>query len=136
MTNTLTELQSHVFVYGTLRRGEERDINHLQPAPVFIGNSQIQGTLYHLGSYPGVRLGGSSPVQGEVYQITPELEHQLDAIEAVWPPDGAEYSRQKVQVKICQPTGAVVHLWCLIYEASLARISGMPKIVSGDWLCR
>ena len=63
-----------VFVYGTLRRGGSNDITRLRPAPRFLGKAQVQGVLYHLGAYPGMALGGSHWVQGEVYAIAPALE--------------------------------------------------------------
>lgn len=121
---------SYVFVYGTLRRGERRDINCLQPVPVFIGNAQIKGTLYALGSYPGVRLGGAQWVQGEVYQITPELERKLDEIEEVWPQQTGEYARQEVVV---QCAALALALTCLVYEAAPERVQGHAVIESGDW---
>ena len=39
----------HVFVYGTLRRGEDNDITRLLPPPRFIGVARIAGTMYDLG---------------------------------------------------------------------------------------
>jgi gamma-glutamylcyclotransferase (GGCT)/AIG2-like uncharacterized protein YtfP len=129
MRPTITDSLGYVFVYGTLRKGQERDINRLQPAPIFIGNSQILGTLYDLGSYPGVRLDGAHCVEGEVYQITPELECQLDEIEEVWPQQTGEYTRQMVAVPF---HGAV--LTCLVYEVAQARISGRVVVLSGDWI--
>ena len=119
----------YVFVYGTLRRGQERDINRLQPAPLFMGNSQTKGTLYDLGNYPGVRLGGVQWVQGEVYQITPELERQLDEIEEVWPQQTGEYVRREVAVQC-----AGRELMCLVYEASAKRLQGRAVIEGGDWV--
>ncbi len=38
-------VQGHVFVYGTLRRGEVNDITRLQPAPHYIGPARVQGGL-------------------------------------------------------------------------------------------
>lgn len=127
-----------VFVYGTLRRGEQRDINLLKPAPVFVGTSRANGTLYHLGAcnYPGLRLGGTTWVHGDVYQITPELERQLDEIEHVQPIETAEYSRQEVRLKVRQPSGTELELTCLTYEISEKRALGMAVIASGDWLAR
>lgn len=119
----------YVFVYGTLRRGELRDINRLQPAPIFISMGQTNGTLYDLGSYPGVRLDGLSPVYGEVYQITPELERQLDAIEEVWPQQTGEYARREVAVQC-----AGLALTCLVYEVAIMRAEGCAVIASGDWV--
>ena len=131
MAATLTDFKRCVFVYGTLRKGQERDINRLEPAPDFIGNGQINGTLYDLGSYPGVRLGGLNWVQGEVYQSTPELERQLDEIEEVWPQQTGEYARREVVV---QCAGQEVN--CLVYEVAEVRTKGSSVIESGDWVTR
>ena len=131
MLDTLTDFKKYVFVYGTLRTGQERDINCLQPAPLFIGNSQINGTLYDLGSYPGVRLGGVQWVQGEVYQITPELERQLDEIEEVWPQPTDEYARREVLVQCAGEA-----LSCLVYEVADLHTAGQRVIESGDWVRR
>ena len=136
MDATITHAQApqtgrYVFVYGTLRRGEERDINRLSPAPIFVGNSSIFGTLYQLGSYPGVRLDGEQAVQGEVYQITPELERQLDVIESVLPQPTGEYERREVVVHC---TGLA--LPCLVYEAGEQTVLGKALILSGDWTDR
>lgn len=134
MDSTITDtpaapVDRHVFVYGTLRTGQERDINRLQPTAIFRGDGKINGILYDLGSYPGVRLGGEQWVQGEVYQITPELERQLDAIEEVWPQQTGEYVRRQVMV---QCAGAA--LTCLVYEVAEAHIKGKVIIASGDWI--
>ena len=131
MLPTIPDQLRYVFVYGTLRRGEQRDINHLQPAPVFLGDGHIKGTLYDLGSYPGVRLGGARWVQGEVYQISPELERQLDDIEEVWPQQTGEYVRREVIVKCAGKA-----LTCLLYEAAEARTQRRRVIESGDWVKR
>ena len=131
MPDTLTDFKRCVFVYGTLRKGQERDINRLEPAPVFIGNGQINGTLYDLGSYPGVRLGGLNWVQGEVYQIAPELERQLDEIEEVWPQQTGEYARCEVLVQ-CAGQALV----CLVYEVAEVRAKVSSVIESGDWVTR
>ena len=131
MAATLTDFKRCVFVYGTLRKGQERDINRLEPAPVFIGNGQINGTLYNLGSYPGVRLGGLKWVQGEVYQITPELERQLDEIEEVWPQQTGEYVKREVVVQFARTV-----LTCLVYEVTQVRAHGQGLIAFGDWVKR
>jgi gamma-glutamylcyclotransferase (GGCT)/AIG2-like uncharacterized protein YtfP len=131
MASTIPDSLQHVFVYGTLRKGQERDINSLQPAPIFIGNSQIKGKLYDLGSYPGVRLGGLNLVHGEVYQITPELERQLDEIEEVWPQQTGEYARRQVVVECAGRA-----LTCLVYEVAEPRTQMLRVIASGDWLKR
>lgn len=117
-----------VFVYGTLRRGEVNDINRLAPPPLYLGPARIRGTLYDLGSYPGVVLGGEGWVLGEIYLVAPELERQLDIIEDVAPAPSGEYARRHVEVEVAGQ-------WrrCLVYEIDAARVCGRAVIASGDW---
>ena len=119
----------HVFVYGTLRRGDANDITQLTPAPVYIGDSQISGNMYNLGTYPGVTLGGSGMVVGEVYAITEPLERLLDGIESEYPAQADEYAKRDIQVSVNGQT-----LDCIVYEINAAYIQGKPEILSGDWI--
>lgn len=133
-----TAARRHVFVYGTLRRGDVRDITHLQPPPVFVGMATVQGVLYDLGSYPGVLLGGEGRVTGEVYAISAELERQLDTIEEVWPQPTGEYSKREVVVQLCKDVARpeaheVQGLSCLMYEINPVLTRACPVISGGDW---
>ncbi len=119
----------HVFVYGTLRRGEANDITRLHPVPCFVGLAHVPGTLYHLGGYPGLRLQGDTPVLGEVYAIEPALETVLDEIEAVYPQQSDEYRKREVRVWV-----ASRWLVCLVYEIQPVHVLGRPVIDSGDWV--
>jgi gamma-glutamylcyclotransferase (GGCT)/AIG2-like uncharacterized protein YtfP len=128
----------HVFVYGTLRKGEERDINRLQPAPRWVGRAQVAGVMHHLGSYPGLMLGGPGTVQGEVYAVSAELERVLDEIEEVWPQQTGEYAKREVVV-LLEPEpggsrGEARELLCVLYEIAPERTQGKPVIASGDWV--
>jgi gamma-glutamylcyclotransferase (GGCT)/AIG2-like uncharacterized protein YtfP len=68
-----------VFVYGTLRKGERADLSkHSHQFCVdFISPDAINGSLYHLGAFPGVKIpdglvgfDGSKPVvRGETFRI-------------------------------------------------------------------
>ena len=118
----------HVFVYGTLRRGEANDITRLEPAPRFVANACIRGVMYDLGAYPGVVLGGEGLVEGEVYAITPALERQLDEIEEVYPQRRDEYFKRRITVVV--PAGP---LECIVYEINAAYVAGAARIASGDW---
>ncbi|MDB5965035.1 MAG: gamma-glutamylcyclotransferase [Polaromonas sp.] len=138
-----TEALHHVFVYGTLRRGEMRDINLLRPAPQWVGHGQVTGTLYDLGHYPGVVLGEGADhhtVHGEVYAIGAELERLLDEIEEVWPQQTGEYSKRELEVRVdaggASIQGAMVacRLRCLVYEIEASRTHGKPVITGGDWV--
>lgn len=124
----------HVFVYGTLRRDEVRDITRLQPAPQFAGMASIAGVLYDLGPYPGLLLGGKGRVTGEVYTISTALERLLDEIEEVWPQQTGEYSKREVAVQMDGAPAAAGPV-CLVYEINASRLAGCPVITSGDW-CR
>lgn len=131
-----------VFVYGTLRRGEERDINLLHPAPQAIARASVKGELYDLGTYPGLRLGGEGRVEGEIYAICAALERKLDEIEAVLPQPGGEYVKREVTVRLdalirgaaTPGVEAGADLDCLVYEATPEAISGRPAIAGGDWV--
>ena len=121
----------YVFVYGTLRKGEARDINRLLPAPRWVGRACVPGVLYDLGAYPALLLDVAGSVHGEVYKISPELESLLDQIEEVWPQQGAEYCKRERAVQLKETAESVV---CLVYEMALDRISGLSVIACGDWV--
>ena len=129
----MPEPTRHVFVYGTLRRGEINDINRQSaaPSPVFVGEASLAGTLYDLGAYPGLVLGGAGRVQGEVYAISPALERRLDEIEEVLPEPTGEYDKREVDVVM---QGQTVR--CLVYEIARSRTAGRREISGGDWVRR
>lgn len=118
-----------VFVYGTLRRGGSNDITRLQPSPRLLGAARVAGMLYHLGAYPGMKLGGSHWVQGEVYAIEPALEAVLDAIEGLGEDPSDEYAKKEV---IVQVQGRATR--CLVYEINPRHVATAPWIAHGDWL--
>lgn len=119
----------HVFVYGTLRRGGSNDITRLRPAPRWVGAAQVAGALFHLGAYPGMTLGGPSLVQGEVYEMAPELEAVLDEIEGLGATPGDEYVKREIVVDVA---GQAVP--CLVYEINPRYAAGAPRIAGGDWM--
>jgi gamma-glutamylcyclotransferase (GGCT)/AIG2-like uncharacterized protein YtfP len=124
------EATRHVFVYGTLRRGERNDIARYRPSPLFVGPASIDGCLYDLGAYPGLVLGAGGRVVGEVYRITAAVEIALDILEEVKADRSGEYRRREVPVVVAGQA-----LNCLVYEIHPERLSGRPVIVGGDW-CR
>jgi gamma-glutamylcyclotransferase (GGCT)/AIG2-like uncharacterized protein YtfP len=120
----------HVFVYGTLRRGGRNDINRLRPAPDYVGMGEVQGTLYPIGWYPGLLLGGDPAVTvvGEVYRIAPALETLLDGIEEIVAGADSEYFKREVPVSV---QGHPIR--CLVYEINPARVRGTQPLAHGDW---
>jgi gamma-glutamylcyclotransferase (GGCT)/AIG2-like uncharacterized protein YtfP len=122
-------MMPHVFVYGTLRRGGRNDIARYRPAPVCVGEASISGTLYDLGAYPGVVLGGVGRVKGEVYVVEAAVEAALDVLEEVADDDSGEYIKRQVRVEV-----GGQWLDCLVYEIHPTRIAGRCVIESGDWI--
>ena len=119
----------HVFVYGTLRRGGRNDIARFRPEPFHVADAAIAGTLYDLGAYPGVVLGGKRLVVGEIYRIEPEVEAALDVLEEVADDDAGEYIRRHVTLE-----AGAQRFECLVYEIHPSRIAGRAVIRSGDWI--
>jgi gamma-glutamylcyclotransferase (GGCT)/AIG2-like uncharacterized protein YtfP len=133
----------YVFVYGTLRRGDDNDITRLVPVPQFISTAEICGRMYHLGPYPGVVLapkggglpcaGGEGRIVGEVYAIDEELERLLDELEEVYPKANGDSGEMYIKREI---TVLVGHhrLVCIVYEINPNCIQGHAVITSGDWV--
>jgi gamma-glutamylcyclotransferase (GGCT)/AIG2-like uncharacterized protein YtfP len=117
-----------VFVYGTLRRGQSNDILRMHPVPKYLGRARVHGVMYHLGAYPGVVLGGTRWVQGEVYEVTEALERALDVLEGVLPSPTGEYFKREVPVSWAGQSAR-----CLVYEINPEFLKGREEILSGDW---
>lgn len=110
-----------VWVYGTLRQGE--DNHHLLADCAFIGKwwSPTIFTLLDLGEYPGV-IDGRQAVLGEIYVVDEATLARLDALEEV--PD--EYRHGRLYTRWGE---------ALYYHYQGPVLSGHP-IVSGDWCAR
>ena len=127
----MPEALRHVFVYGTLRAGGSNDIARFRPPACFVARSEIAGTLYDLGPYPGATLGGAGRLLGEIYRIDRELEAKLDLLEEVMPDNEGEYRKRLVRVAL-----GARSIDCLVYEIHPRRIAGRPVIASGDWFAK
>ena len=125
---------SHVAVYGTLRAGGINDIARLQPGIACVGKTQLTGTLYDLGWYPGLTLQGAQTVLAEVYPMTPALEQAMDRIEGLWPQDLGEYRKRLLTLPVMQADGRQQPMTVLVYEAMPATVQHAPQIAASDWL--
>src|SRR5579859_790866 len=81
-----------LFVYGTLRKGERAF--RMMEGSTSLGEGTIQGAIYHLGAFPGLKLTGDSVVVGELYEV--EGLHKFDHYEG-YP---IMYERKKVPVQV------------------------------------
>lgn len=112
-------MRQRVFVYGTLLRGE---VNHrLLAGAELLGAHRTEPcyTLFHLGAYPGVAIGGVTAIQGEVYAVDRAGLVRLDQLE--------DYPRLYDRKLIPTPYGRA---WIYLYRGRLADRS---VIAGGDW---
>lgn len=73
-----------VFVYGTLKKGNNiRGLDRFGTAQFVDQAVTVDATysLYDLGAFPAVTLGGENTIQGEVWQVDDATFDVLDGIE-------------------------------------------------------
>lgn len=129
-----------IAVYGTLRYGAPA--NHLLRGCKRIGIDKIEGTLYNLGAFPGVKLAkkdhdvpppgvGTGFVVVDVYELpeksSQEVVQRIDRYEGYIPssPDQSLYTRRKTQTVGGHEVLAYEYKWPCHPDLC---------IPSGDWL--
>lgn len=107
----------YAFVYGTLMKNQ-RNHGYLKEA-TYIGDGALDGYgIYDLGRYPGI-VEGRGEVLGEVYQVTSEIEKQLDDLEE----EGDLYLKKPETIRLSN--GQTLEAIVYVYNKS---ISGCKKI--------
>ncbi|MFT7624642.1 MAG: gamma-glutamylcyclotransferase (GGCT)/AIG2-like uncharacterized protein YtfP [Myxococcota bacterium] len=111
-----------VFVYGSLRKGEEYQ-NHLSGAPC-LGPWTTPPTweMWDLDSYPAITPGGDTAIVGELYSIDDDLLARLDVLEEV----PTLYQRHRIET----PLGPA---WIYVVETPP---SERTVLASGSWTAR
>jgi gamma-glutamylcyclotransferase (GGCT)/AIG2-like uncharacterized protein YtfP len=122
-----------LFVYGTLRRGGSNDIAQFGVRARWVSQARVRGRLHDLGPYPGLVMGGSEWVIGEIYRIDPAIEPALDRLEEVWPDRTGEYRRVLAWV-IADYQGREQASAALVYEMDARIARAWPVIAGGDWI--
>ncbi len=90
-----------------------------------MGNATVNGSLFDLGPYPGLRSNESDPpVIGEIYEIDDELLSELDRFEA-----SSNYLRKETVVSLGEQTKV-----CWVYEPDPEYYSLSKLIRGGDWV--
>lgn len=92
---------AHVFVYGTLKRGQCRESVWPHP-PLAVRPAWVRGELYDLGPYPAM-LAGTDQVLGELWSfdrsVIARVLKVLDEVEGTQQPAQAnEYDRIRTKV--------------------------------------
>lgn len=111
-----------LFVYGTLMRGF-RLHGLLAGRAEYVGEGEVSGLLFDLGSYPAALRGDAGSIRGEVYRLAdPGLWVALDSAE------GSQYHRGEVGVRLA--SGGQVTACMYWYVAPLG---GAVAIPGGDY---
>jgi gamma-glutamylcyclotransferase (GGCT)/AIG2-like uncharacterized protein YtfP len=121
---------NHLFIYGTLREGEERSEILSEFSSKAYKDCKVRGSLIDLpGGYPGL-INGDGSVVGEIHH-TPKIQNalkKLDMIEGFngYGEDGSLFHRVLTYSND-------IPCWTYVYARSP---DDGPVIESGDWLKR
>ncbi len=114
-----------VFVYGTLRSGQDNHRRFLAGRP--LAPAVLAGHELRLGAWPWVRPAAGSSVVGEVGDVDGTTLAQLDLLEDV---AGGWYRRERCTVRL--GGGGAVDAW--VYVAGSVARSHDRLVAGGDWL--
>jgi gamma-glutamylcyclotransferase (GGCT)/AIG2-like uncharacterized protein YtfP len=68
-----------ITVYGSLKKGKYNNV--LLKDSKFIGDTEVKGTLYSLGSYPALVNEGENAYPAEVYEVSDEVYERVSRME-------------------------------------------------------
>ena len=126
-----------LFVYGTLRKAVGHTMHRILARDArFIGDATLRGTLYDLGTYPGLVTAGDAIdlVRGEVYALDPDRAEamlaMLDRYEGCAATDRLphEYRREVVQVTLGDGSARAASTYVLNRPPA-----GLQRIPDGDY---
>jgi gamma-glutamylcyclotransferase (GGCT)/AIG2-like uncharacterized protein YtfP len=119
----------YAFFYGSLLSDlPARKALSIEDYLEYVGSCSVNGSLYDLGDYPGLRLGGEGTVVGELYEIKEkECLQILDDFEDYHSnaPEDSLYLRKKIWIPEVEKEA-----WVYEYQGSL---HGKKKVAGGDW---
>jgi len=119
-------MPTHLFVYGTLMRGESRH-RHLAGSE-FVADARTQPgyRLFHVDDYPALVMDPDTSITGELWLVSDGTLRVLDEIEGV---DEGLYARRTVRLQApFESIAAETYVY-------LQSIDGLPEI-HGDWRAR
>lgn len=125
----------HVFVYGTLKRGQANAHvldAHVLDAARHVADAVVVGPweLMDLGVFPAVvRLTGArNTIRGELYEINDATLFRLDALE------GCPRMYQRVTVPVCDAATGKRITVAWMYVLKRANLPSMAKrVTTGEW---
>ncbi|OVZ62150.1 hypothetical protein CDO44_04670 [Pigmentiphaga sp. NML080357] len=126
----------HVFVYGTLRRGEINDLERMAhrlglPAPEHLGPACVAGRLVDFGDWPGLidQPGSALRVRGEVYAVDDALLAAMDQVEEYDPDGDSLFVRREIDLQVA---GRVLR--CHYYPIEPRLMGTAAPIDHDDWI--
>jgi len=118
---------SHLFVYGTLRRGAAMHALLDPGGADWVGPARMRGRLYDLGAFPGFGDGRVGEwVKGELYRLVGDPAALFDALDRY---EGRAFRREVREA--VRDGGARVPAFVYCFAGSLR---GRARIESGDYL--
>jgi len=85
-----------IFVYGSLKSGYGNNIVLDDSTFIDFHATNSKYTMYDLGAFPAVALGGKSSITGEIYSVSDEILNAVDVLEGV---DHDFYKRHTISTK-------------------------------------
>jgi len=130
-------MESHVFVYGTLRKdARSQMLSPLCRGWLFKGYGTVAGELYDFGAYPGA-VPSPSPgerVRGELYELPDPagMIPPIDDYEGCGPEDALPHEFERELVDVDMEDGPVRRAWIYWYRP----VPRGRRLESGDYLQR
>lgn len=122
------------FMYGTLKEGRPLDRKAFADLRVSVEEATITGSIFSLGRYPTVKLGGEGLVIGEIHTFAEkhveDVRRTMDSIEgySASHPDQGLYNRHKVEATL--KDGKVVTAWVYEYNGD---VDPARRLDDGVW---
>lgn len=133
----MSQVLNRVFVYGTLKEGMSNDRPFYAKNRTLVQVGTISGTLFDLGSFPGISLAGDTIIHGEVHtypvELMKEVLERMDSLEGYHSgsPDKENFYNRRV-VDIILKDGEKVPAYLYEFNTYRSRYS-LPIISSGIW---
>ncbi len=123
-------MSDYLFAYGTLIPGcAPAQMNSICSRMELIGEGTVRGTLYDLGTFPGV-LAGDDMVRGVLLRVPSDAWAAMDAYEGCSVADDGNALFRRVITCATLDDGAQIDCWLYVYARD---VRGRRVVESGDW---
>ncbi|WP_209328864.1 gamma-glutamylcyclotransferase family protein [Lunatimonas salinarum] len=125
-----------LFVYGTLRSDYGHPLGRLlEENATFLGSGHVNGYLYDLGEYPGIKLDAAAEARviGEIYRLrlANKILTELDKYEGVSESYTPDFPYRRIADTVFLAGERYPNVWIYEYQGDTV---GLPRILDGDYL--